>query len=296
MNTFSTRPVWGVLKFVLAALAAFAASMLTGMVLQPLNPFPASADPEFFRLFFGSTLVLGPALLYLIDRTRLHGLKLLGITLVVYIGSAQLLAHVETLAFNFLFRFGPAELFYLVVSQALTALICAPLIITVSGKWKAPSVPFDDVVGDWLPQGVSFWVRTAVLAVLWYFSYMIAGFFIADPITHNYYAAKMDDLPSINAWLPVLQLGRGIVWTLLIVGAVRLANRPLSEAGLVVGLLFGVFHAAGLLLPSASMPTEMRLAHLPEIVLSLVWQGTLTVAVLGWKGRPIPSSPVAPGA
>lgn len=122
-----------------------------------------------------------------------------------------------------------------------------------------------------------------MLATLWYVAYMVAGFFIADPITHSYYAAKMTDLASINAWIPPLQLVREVLWTLLFVLAVRLANRPLSEAGLVVGLLFGVFHVAGLLLPSDFMPNEMRLSHLPEIVLSLVWQGSLTVAVMRWR-------------
>jgi hypothetical protein len=287
MNT-SAHPGWGVLKFFLATLACLASSLVAGMVLQPFNTLAVPQHPEFFRLLMGSTLVLGPALWYLIAESRYHGGRLLGLTLLVYIGSAQVMAHFETLAFNFLFEFTPAQLLSIVVSQALTALIFVPLVITLVGKWKAPSTPKADVVGDWLPRGPSFWVRTAVLAALWYVTYMVAGYFIADPITHGYYAAKMTDLPSINAWLPLLQLFRGTLWTLLFVAAVRLMNRPLGEAGLVVGLLFGVFHAAGLLLPSTFMPNEMRLSHLPEIVLSLVWQGTLTVAAMRWRKVPKP--------
>lgn len=283
MNTLFAHPARGILNFFLAALASFAASMLTGMLLAPVNPIAAPEDPEFFRLFFGSSLVLGPALLYFLSASRYHGLRLFGLALVVYVGSAQVMAHFETLAFNFLFQFGPAELVYLVVSQALTAVVFVPLVITLAGKWKVPKEETEDRLGDWLPRGRSFWLRTALLSVLWYFSYMVAGFFIADPITHGYYAAKMENLASINAWLPALQLVRGALWTLLFVLAVRVMNRPLSESGLVVGLFFGVFHAAGLLLPSTFMPTEMRLAHFPEIILSLVWQGSLTVAVLGWR-------------
>lgn len=286
MNTVS-HPAGGVLRFFLAALASLGASLVSGLVLQPFNPLAAPDHPEFFRLLFGSALVLGPALWYLVAQSRDHGWRLLGLTLTVYIGSAQVMAHFETLAFNFLFGFTPAQLFYIVASQALTALIFVPLVLTVAGKWKAPAVP-EDRVGPWLPPAPSFWLRTAVLSVLWYFTYMVAGYFIADPITHGYYAAKMTDLPSINTWLPVLQLFRGGLWTLLFVLAIRTMNRPLGEAGLVAGLLFGVFHAAGLLLPSTFMPTEMRLSHLPEIVLSLVWQGTLTVAVLGWRKVPKP--------
>lgn len=287
MNTVA-HPAWGIVKFLLAALASLTASLVSGMVLQPFNTLAAPAHPEFFRLLFGSSLVLGPALWYLVADSRYHGWKLLGLALVVYIGAAQVMAHFETLAFNFLFAFTPAQLVYVVVSQALTALILVPLVVTVAGKWKAPATPAEDRVGDWLPRGASFWVRTGGLAIVWYFTYMLAGYFIADPITHDYYAAKMTNLAAINVWIPPLQVFRGVLWTLLFVLAVRLMNRPLGEAGLVAGLLFGVFHAAGLLLPSAFMPNEMRLSHLPEIVLSLVWQGSLTVAVLRWKRVPKP--------
>lgn len=279
----TVHPAWGIVQFLLAALASLAASLVSGMVLQPFNTLATPTHPEFFRLLFGSSLLLGPALWYLVAASRHHGLRLLGLTLLVYIGAAQVMAHFETLAFNFLFAFTPAQLVYLVLSQAFTALIFVPLVLTVAGKWKAPALSEEDRTGDWLPQGLSFWLRTGVLAVLWYFTYMVAGYFIADPITHDYYAAKMTDLPAINAWLPLLQVFRGVLWTLLFVSAVRLMNRPLSESGLVVGLLFGVFHAAGLLLPSDFMPNEMRLSHLPEIVLSLVWQGGLTVAVMRWR-------------
>lgn len=286
MNTFFFHPVRGGLNFLLATLAAIVSTLGVGLVLQAFNPFTNAEDPQFFRLFVGSSLVLGPALLYFIQESRDRGLRLLGLTLVVYVGAAQVLQHFETIAFNFLFQFSPAQLAYLMVSQALTALILVPLIITIAGGWRKPSSVPEDRTAMWLPATAgSFWIRTGLLAALWYVCYMGAGFFIADPITHDYYAAKLPDLASINQWLPLLQLVRGVLWTLLFVLAVRLMNRPLAESGLIAGLLFGVFQASGLLLPNPSMPAEMRLSHLPEIVLSLVWQGSLVVAILGWRRR-----------
>lgn len=286
MNTTlnpSFRPLWGIAQFLLSSVAALVASLLAGFVLQPLNPFTGPEHPEFMRLLVGSSFVLGPALLFLVSGTRLSGWKLWSLSLVVYIGSAQVLAHIETVAFNFLFDFGPAELLYVMLNPAVAALVLVPLIITIAGRWKTAEVL--DRLGDWLPPTRSFWIRTAVASALWYLPYMLAGYVIADPITHGYYAAKMDDLASINAWIPLVQLGRGFLWTLLFVLAIRLMNRPLAEAGLIAGLLFGVFHAAGLLLPSDFMPNEMRLSHLPEIVASLVWQGCLTAALFGWRKR-----------
>jgi len=280
MNKSFAHPGWGIIKLLLAALAAFGSSMVSAALLAPFNTLAVSDHPEFLRLFFGSSLLVGPALWYLIDRSHLHGWRLAALTWLIYVGSGQVLAHIETVAFNFLFEFTPGQLAYMVGSQALAATFFVPLVVTIAGKWRSG----DEVrLGPWLPKGATLWRRVAFLSAFWYVVYMVAGFFIADPITHGYYAAKMDDLASINLWIPPLQVVRGALWTLLFVMAIGVMNRPLPEAGVIAGLLFGVFHAAGLLLPSTFMPAEMRLSHLPEIVLSLVWQGGLTAALLGWR-------------
>jgi len=284
----SYHPLRGLVRFILATLAAFVASMAVNMFLASVNPFKADAETGqvFFRLFLGSSMFIGNMLLFLIQASRYHGAKLFGWTLLAYIGSAQLLGHVETIAFNFMFDFSPGQIVFLVYSQALTALLFVPLIITVAGKWKAPAVPPEVRTEPFLSMPTrSFLVRLAILAVLWYFCYMLAGFVIADPITHDYYAAKHPDLPRINSWLPILQFFRGIAWTLLFILGIRIMNRPARESGLLVGLAFGIFHAAGLLLPSPFMPAEMRLAHFPEIVVSLVMQGVLVVSVMGYRGK-----------
>ncbi|OHE67064.1 MAG: hypothetical protein A2Z99_14860 [Treponema sp. GWB1_62_6] len=282
----SFNPVRGFARFLLATLAAFASSMVVNAALAPFNPFQGDTGQAFFRLFLGSSMIVGNLLLFLIQDSRLHGSRLFGLTLLAYVGSAQLLGHVEMVAFNFMFGFSAGEIVFLVVSQALTALLFVPLVITVAGKWKAPAVLPEDRTGPFLPatRG-SFLIRLAVLAALWYFCYMFAGFLIADPVTHDYYAAKHPDLASINSWLPILQFFRGIAWTLLLILGVRIMNRPLRESGLLVGLAYGVFHSAGLLLPSPFMPAEMRLSHLPEIIVSLALQGTLVVSVMAWRKR-----------
>ena len=282
------HPLRGFVRFILATLAVFVSSMVVNMALVSINPFQGDADTGslFFRLFLGSSMLIGNMLLFLIQDSRYHGARLFGWTLLAYIGSAQLLGHVETIAFNFMFNFSPGQIVFLVYSQALTALLLVPLIIAVAGKWKAPAVPVEARTEPFLSMTTrSFLLRLAILAVLWYFCYMLAGFLIADPITHDYYAAKHPNLPQINSWLPIIQFFRGIAWTLLFILGIRIMNRPLRESGLLVGLAFGIFHAAGLLLPSPFMPAEMRLAHFPEIVVSLVMQGVLVVSVMGYRRK-----------
>ncbi len=300
MNTFTIHPAKEIGRFLLAAAAMAGAEFVVSAALAPINPMEGAVDAVFWRLFIGSAVIIGNAFVYFIRASRYHGLKLFGLSLLAYVGVAQLLGHVETIAFNFLFEFTPAMIAYLVVSQFLTALVFVPLAMLVAGKWKAPASPDPSADGvgtdaagtdaactatfPGLPLK-SLIIRIAILGGLWYLCYMFAGYFIADPITHDYYAAKMENLERINAWLPFIQLFRGAAWAGLTILGIRIMNRPLRESGLIVGLIYGVFHAAGLLLPSEFMPAEMRLSHFPEIVLSLVMFCGLTVSTLSYRKR-----------
>lgn len=305
MNDFTVNPTHGVARFFLATAAAAVSEFVVNAILAPFNPMKGPVDAAFWRLFLGSAILTGNAMVFFIRSSRYHGLKLFGLTLLAYVGVAQILGHVETIAFNFMFHFTKVEIVFMIVSQAMTALAFVPLAMLVAGKWVAPAepAPVEPASIEPVPLGSkvvqvddgtaafpaldlkTFFVRLVILGVLWYFCYMLAGYFIADPITHGYYAAKNPDLPSINAWLPILQFFRGLAWTLLVILGVRIMNRPLAESGLLVGLVYGVFHSASLLLPNRFMPTEMRLSHLPEIILSLVMFASLTVSVLAYRKK-----------
>jgi hypothetical protein len=305
MNVFTVNPAKGVARFLLATAAAAVSEFVVNAILAPFNPLKGPVDAVFWRLFLGSAILVGNAMVFFIRNSRYHGLKLFGLTLLAYVGVAQLLGHVETIAFNFMFHFTTVEIIFMIISQAVTALAFVPLAMLVAGKWAAPEeltvaepaskdsapmeskvVPAEDGTAVFPAlEAKTFLFRLVILGVLWYFCYMLAGYFIADPITHDYYAAKNPDLPSINAWLPILQFFRGLAWTGLVILGVRIMNRPLAESGLLVGLIYGVFHSSGLLLPNRFMPTEMRLSHLPEIILSQVMFASLAVSVLAYRKK-----------
>jgi len=83
----SFNPVRGFARFLLATLAAFASSMVVNAALAPFNPFQGDTGQAFFRLFLGSSMIVGNLLLFLIQDSRLHGSRLFGLTLLAYVGS-----------------------------------------------------------------------------------------------------------------------------------------------------------------------------------------------------------------
>src|SRR5208283_1779428 len=113
MTTF-IHPARRIVSFLFASSAATVASLLSGLVLQGISPFHGEPDPAFFRLLIGSSMVVGPAILFFLENTRYHGLSLLGLTLAVYVGAAHITAYFETVAFRSALGFGFHEILFLV--------------------------------------------------------------------------------------------------------------------------------------------------------------------------------------
>ncbi len=92
------------------------------------------------------------------------------------------------------------------------------------------------------------------------------------------------------AWLiPLVQLGRGFIWTGLAVLVIKLMKGKWWESGLAVSLLFAVLTSSGLLLPyNPIMPKAVAAVHFRELFSSNFIFGALTVWVLnrGGKNRP----------
>lgn len=90
-------------------------------------------------------------------------------------------------------------------------------------------------------------------------------------------AGIVRDTPAI----PVLQLGRGVVWALLGLLVVRMMKGPWWEAGLAASVLFTV-PVLYLLFPNPLMPEAVRLAHMMEM---LPYQFLFGWFVGWWFGR-----------
>jgi hypothetical protein len=80
-------------------------------------------------------------------------------------------------------------------------------------------------------------------------------------------------------WLPLVQVLRGALWTLLGVVVVRSMRGSTTEKAVAVGVLFSIVMGAGLLLPNPYMPYDVRMVHLVETASSNFLFGVL-VALL----------------
>jgi hypothetical protein len=123
--------------------------------------------------------------------------------------------------------------------------------------------------------------------------YFTFGYYVAwkNPAVAAYYGgsdpgsyfAQLRNVVRDTPWLPILQVGRALLWTALAIPVIRMMKGHWWEAGLAVALLFSVVMNTQLLLPNPLMPYEVRMAHLLETATSNFLFGWIVV----WLLRPL---------
>jgi hypothetical protein len=86
-------------------------------------------------------------------------------------------------------------------------------------------------------------------------------------------------------WLPLLQVGRALLWTLFALPIVRMFKGPAWETSLALGLFFSVVVASLLFIPNPFMPDYIARGHQIELALSNFVFGVLLAGVLLWRPR-----------
>jgi hypothetical protein len=151
--------------------------------------------------------------------------------------------------------------------------------------------------------GWSWWAgRVAAVAVLHVATYYTAGYYLAwkNPVVRAYYGGTdpgsfLLQLKSIavgTPWMYPYQLAQGLLWALLVVLLVRMLSGTRLAVALVAAVFLGVLGPCQLLLPNPIMPTDVRLTHLVETIVSRVAFALLAV----WVLRPADRSELPQGA
>jgi hypothetical protein len=116
--------------------------------------------------------------------------------------------------------------------------------------------------------------KLPLAAVAYVFVYFLFGYYVAwrSPAVRAYYGGtdpgtfweQFRGVLRDSLWLPLAQLVRGALWTVIGVTVLRSMRGGVLERALAVGALFSIVMTAGLLLPNPYMPYQVRMVHLVE--------------------------------
>lgn len=215
------------------------------------------------------------ALLWLILRMNLTGLKLFWVVLVVFHSTKVFLMMIEAAFFLNIWTTPPMigleRVFALEVHGLLMALLFCPVAILVLKKWQ----PLAPVSPDIFPVIT----RHLVLKLLWVSviyaaCYWLAGAFVLIPLAGDSFQFTYGHL-QVPLWMPLFQVGRGVFWAFIVLLLVRHLRLQGGSLYFGVGLLVAVLAGSQLLVPNPYMLDHLRYAHLVEISMSMVIFGAL---------------------
>ncbi len=238
---------------------------------------------------------------YLVLRSRWYGWRLTLVLAFVFFGVYSLLQQIETSVFPAVAdRMPPGMLFTLLWTGALFAVVFAPLAVLVMGKWKpgaetarpkglsTSNLRRDIPLSEWLR-------KLAVIVVLYEVIYFFFGYYVAwrTPGLPEFYGGsdpgtffgQLGNVMRDTPWLPLLQVGRALLWTLFALPIVRMLKGPAWETSLALGLFFSVTVASTLFIPNPYMPDYIARGHQIELALSNFVFGALLAGVLLWQPR-----------
>ena len=263
---------------------------LTGVMLG-LGESQSSADEAAAAGALLGVCALHAIVLSLpIVRSRWFGWRLAIAIFLVYFGIGTFLAQIETIAFlEHLVEIVPAELipkFFL--QGALVAMLFSPIAVLMHRKFnrreplQRRGLPPEVSKSQWL------W-KAPVIAIIYVFIYYAFGALVFIPLAgaafDEYYAGL-----QMPWWMPVLQVGRALVWTAIAVLVMQMLQRSWKESGLIVALLFSVIMASMLLIPNPFMPAVIRQAHFIELLSSNFVFGWVVVWILSRQTQTRPEA------
>jgi len=266
-------------------------SVVSAILLPPPTTAPASDEAAaIFAALLTLCILNSSVIAYVLIRSRWTGVKLIITLAWVLFGVITLMSQIET--FVFIRTLPPGFLPRLVLAGAVFSAIFSALAVILFGKLRSKDT---EVKTHWWTQlSAREWiVRLAIIAVAYVILYFTFGYYIAwrNPALVAYYGGSnsggfLDQMLRVvrdTPWLPLLQVGRALLWTALAIPVIRLMKGRWWEAGLAVALLFSVVMNTQLLLPNPFMPTTVRMSHMLETATSNFLFGWIVV----WLLRPL---------
>lgn len=267
---FAVVCLWHLMSLMIAALVVGSFANLTD---------PGQVPVGFAPLLAVSVLEVG-VVMWLISRSNLAGIKLLLIVLIVFHGAKIFLMMIELAFFLNIWATPPMisleRVLALELHGLLMALLFCPLAILVLKKWKSFERHLLSVFPTFSRDLI---VRVMGVSVLYSACYWVAGAVLLIPLAGESFMFTYGHL-QVPVWMPLFQVGRGLLWALIVLLLVRHLRLRGMGLYLGVGLTLAILGGAQLLVPNPYMLDHLRYAHMVEIAVSMVVFGFMASWIL----------------
>ena len=268
--------------------------VVSGALLSTATDQPAADEAGVTLLALVVVSLINAAVwIYVIQRSRWSGWKLVLAVFLVLYGVSTLMPQIETA--YFVTRLPPGMLPRLFLAGLIIAAVFSPLAVLILGKMRTQID--EDTSHSQLRMPVSSWIaKLALIVIAYVVIYFTFGYFIAwkNQAVVAYYGGNdpgnfithIGNVLRSEPQLFLLQIARGLLWAAIAIPVIKMMNGKRWETGLAVALLFAMT-SAQLLIPNPLMPAAVRMAHLVETVTSNFLFGWLVVFVLVQVHHPL---------
>jgi hypothetical protein len=241
--------------------------------------FVQSIDPADAALSLLVVCACHAAVLsYLIVRSRWTGWRLVLTIFLVQYSVTTFLSAIEAVVFlKYLVDIMPAAMIpHQFAHGAVVAALFSPVAVLIHGKMKGAR----DTQEHMPDMGWMAWIgRLLAIGVIYVVVYFLFGLLVFMPLVGDAFQSYYGNLQT-PAWMPLLQVARGIIWAILALPVVRMMKGRRWESNLAVALLFSVLMGFLLLMPNPIMPEKIRRAHFVEVTSSNFLFGWIVAWVL----------------
>ncbi len=278
------------LKIVALTIILFLCYSVANTVMGIVLPIPTAELATYFVQSIDPADAVLPLLIvcachaavlsYPIVRSRWTGWRLILAIFLVQYGVTTFLSAIEAVVFlKYLVDIMPAAMIpHQFAHGAVVAALFSPMAVLIHGKMTGAR---DTQKPDRMPDmGWMRWIgRLLAIGAIYVAVYFSFGLLVFMPLVGDAFQSYYGDLQT-PAWMPLLQVARGIIWAILALPVIRMMEGQRWESNLAVALLFSVLMGFLLLMPNPIMPEAIRRAHFVEVTSSNFLFGWIVAWVL----------------
>lgn len=248
-----------------------------------------STNNSAIPLLIFCILNTGILTVYIIN-SKIRGLKLVGVTFIIFWGIQYFMTQIETLYFDSAIKMPLLGIMQVVIMGAISIIISALFAVLILDKLKRKFNSSEHKNTVKFPF-IKLLLNMIILAVCYAIIYFFFGYFVAWQFQdlREYYTGStailnvfqhMANQLESDPMLILFQLFRGLLWSGLSLIIMASLDTRGWKTYIITGLLFSILITSPLIFPNSYMPTPVRLAHSFELFTSMFVFGILSIIIL----------------